>query len=41
MVFFITSSERLKGKTPINALRAGWLEQVKYLAAIYGEQGLE
>jgi hypothetical protein len=37
--FFTCAHERLGGKTPIKALHAGLVEEVKHLASGYGEQG--
>jgi hypothetical protein len=37
--FFTTSNGRLDGKTPIEALRSGEIDQVVKMANIYGEQG--
>jgi hypothetical protein len=39
MVFFTSPHERLEGKTPLNDLRKGLVNEVKTAAAGYGEQG--
>ena len=39
MVFFTSENERLGGKTPIESLQAGLMEEVKAVANGYGEQG--
>jgi hypothetical protein len=39
LVFCSNSNERLDGRSPIEALRQGELEQVLGIAKAYGEQG--
>lgn len=39
LVFFTSANERLGGKTPIESLQAGLMEEVKAVANGYGEQG--
>jgi hypothetical protein len=39
MVFFTNPHERLKGKTPMERLQKGSIEEVKSVAVEYGEQG--
>jgi hypothetical protein len=39
MVFFTNPHERLGGKTPIERLQKGSIEDVKSVAVEYGEQG--
>lgn len=39
MVFFTNPHERLNGKTPMESLQKGSIEQVKSIAVEYGEQG--
>jgi hypothetical protein len=39
VAFFVSPNERLQGKTPIEALKAGDLEAVLEAGAVYGEHG--
>jgi hypothetical protein len=39
MVFFTSPNERLGGKTPIESLQKGLVEEVTRAASGYGEQG--
>jgi putative transposase len=38
IIFFIRTNESLEGKTPMEALRLGMIEEVAQVARVFGEQ---